>query len=64
MAAVDLFEAFNASLSHNEQTTVQALLREKREALFAARSEEARLRSVNDYIASAHEMLKKAGSRS
>lgn len=50
MAAVDLFESVVAELSDRERTMLAESLRSWRADLLAARSEEARVRLVSDFI--------------
>jgi hypothetical protein len=50
MAAVDLFESVIADLSERERTMLADALRSWRSDLLAARSEDARVRLVSDFI--------------
>jgi hypothetical protein len=50
MAAVDLFESVVAELSEKERTMLADSLRSWRTDLLAARSEDARVRLVSDFI--------------
>ena len=58
MAAWDTFESFAGSLSQQERDALKDSLRNARSDLFAARSEEARIRIAADFISSVHELLK------
>lgn len=58
MAATDTLESYIASLSTAERTQVQDLLRLCRTDMFAARSEDARVRLVHDFIHEAHALLR------
>ena len=58
MAATDTFEAFTGSLSEQERKHLQSFIKSQRTDLLAARSEDARLRIVNEFIAEAHRLLK------
>jgi hypothetical protein len=55
MAAWDAFEQFIAALSAAERDALKELIEFQRADLLAARSEEARLRSVEEFINEAHE---------
>lgn len=57
MAAYDKFESFNASLSSKDQIQLKEFVVGKREEILQARSEDARVRLVNDYIKEIHENL-------
>jgi len=50
MAAVDLFESLVSDLSERERVTLGDALRAWRTDLLAARSEDARVRLVSDFI--------------
>ena len=60
MAATDTFEAITASLSDNERKHLQSFIKAQRADLQAARSEDARLRIVSEFIAEAHRLLKQS----
>ncbi|HXG01554.1 MAG TPA: hypothetical protein VNL69_12230 [Bacteroidota bacterium] len=62
MAAVDAFHRFLSTLSPEDRAQLDGLIREWREELLAARSEEARLRIVQEFIAEARERMKKKKS--
>lgn len=57
MAAQDTFDSFNASLTSADREQVKVLTQAKREELFAARSEDARIRLVHEYIKEVHDLL-------
>ena len=57
MAAEDTFNHFIASLTNAGRESVKALTKAKREELLAARSEDARVRMVQDYIKEVHDLL-------
>lgn len=54
MAAVDLFESVVAELSEGERARLADSLRSWRADLLAARSEDARVRLVSDFIQEVH----------
>ncbi len=58
MSAFDDFNSFNNSLSDKERESVKAFAQERRTDLLAARSEDARLRIVQQYIAEVHRRLR------
>lgn len=57
MAAHDTFESFNASLSPEDCQQLKEFINSERQELLAARSEDARVRIVYEYIKQVHEML-------
>jgi hypothetical protein len=57
MAALDLFDAYVASLPPKERQAASDMTAARREDLLAARSEEARIRIVNDYIGDVRALL-------
>jgi hypothetical protein len=57
MAAIDLFNSFNESLSKREKELVESVRKARLEELLAARSEDARLRLVSDYVQEVHDLL-------
>ena len=57
MSAVETYQTFTASLGADARKRVESLIREYREDLLAARSEDARLRLVEDYIREARRLL-------
>ncbi len=59
MAAADLFEEFTAGLAEQDRMALATLISGTHTDLLAARSEEARLRVVQDFINEVHEMRKK-----
>ncbi len=58
MAATDTFESFTTSLTEQERKHLAAFIKTGRADLLAARSEDARLRILNQFIAEAHRLLK------
>ncbi len=58
MAAVDLFETYVASLPPKERQAAAETTAARRQDLFAARSEDARIRIVNDYIEDLRELIR------
>lgn len=50
MAAVDMFEHFLGSISEQQRERMKELIKRQRAELFAARSEDARLRLVQEFI--------------
>lgn len=58
MAAIDAFTHFVSSLPAEDRTQLDGLIKERREELFAARSEHARLRIVEEFIAEVRDRLK------
>ncbi len=59
MAAVDAFEQFLASLPDEDRMLLDGYIKEQRNELFAARSEEARLRIVREFIAEVRDLVRK-----
>ena len=57
MAAYDKFENFNASLSSKDWTELKDFVTGRREEILQARSEDARVRLVHDYVKEMHERL-------
>lgn len=57
MAAYAKFDSFNETLSLKDQTELRDFVREKKEEIFAARSEDAKVRLVNQYIEEVNERL-------
>lgn len=57
MAATDNFRNFNAGLSATARQAVESLIRQTNEDLFAARSEDARNRIVEEHIRQVRETL-------
>ena len=55
MAAHDKFESFIASLSSHDRSQLHDFILDKREEILAARSEDARVRLVSEYIKEIHE---------
>ncbi|HTX98735.1 MAG TPA: hypothetical protein VMG09_01810 [Bacteroidota bacterium] len=58
MSAVDMFTKYVGSLTESEKKSLDAFIKNEQADLFAARSEEARLRIAQRFIASAHSLLK------
>ncbi len=56
MAAIDTFNCFLVSLTDAERKLLEPQARSEREDLFAARSEDARLRIVQKFIADAQRL--------
>jgi hypothetical protein len=59
MAALDLFEEFTGKLTEQHGSSLAAVISGKHADLLAARSEEARLRIVQDFIDEVRESRKK-----
>ena len=59
MAAVDTFWAFLNELHVTDKERLGEFIKQQREQLLAARSEEARVRIVQNFMAEAHDRLKK-----
>jgi hypothetical protein len=59
MAAIDLFTEFTATLAEQDRSTLATLISVKHADLLAARSEEARLRIVQELIEEVREASKK-----
>jgi hypothetical protein len=57
MAAEDLFVSFVAKLTERERLKLGDAIKTRRADLFAARSEDARVRIVNDFLQEAHDLL-------
>lgn len=58
MAAVDLFETVVKELPEWERKQLSDLILTARSNMFAARSEEARIRIVNEFIRDAHDLAR------
>jgi hypothetical protein len=58
MAAWDTFEGITASLSDQERKLLASIIARARSDLFAARSEEARVRIVHEFSREVHTALK------
>jgi hypothetical protein len=58
VAAIDMFELFNASLSKKEADSVRELVQLRRRELLVARSEDARLRLAQEYIEEVRKIFK------
>jgi hypothetical protein len=58
MAASETFVSYTAALSHKERTLLQGLITARRADLFAARSEDARLRILRDFLEEAKEGMR------
>ena len=61
MAAIDLFERVVGEMSQKQREELAAILAGWREDLLAARSEEARLRLVHEYLAATHSRRTRSG---
>ncbi len=61
MAAFDLFEEFTGKLTEQDRSSLAAAISGKHADLLAARSEEARVRIVQDFIDEVRESPKKRG---
>ena len=57
MSAADTFESFTASLSVKNRELLKDFIRLQRTELLAARSEDARTRIVQSYVAHIHDLL-------
>lgn len=57
MSASDKFDAFNNSLSPQDRTKLGELVMSKREELLAMRSEDARVRLVDEYTREVVDLL-------
>jgi translation initiation factor 2B subunit (eIF-2B alpha/beta/delta family) len=57
MAAVDLFESLIDRMTEKERDKLSEAIRTRRNDLLAARSEDARLRIVTEFIEESHELL-------
>ena len=57
MAAFDLFQEFNSRLSDHDRQALTTVIAGKHADLLAARSEEARLRIVQNFIEEVHKLL-------
>jgi hypothetical protein len=57
MAAVDLFESVISKMTEKERAKLADAIRIRRNDLLAARSEDARLRIVTEFIEESHELL-------
>ena len=63
MAAADMFEKFNSSLTTKEAETVRELVKTRRAEPLAARSEDARIRLVRGYIEEVSDILRQKSGR-
>ena len=63
MAAFDTFQHFNESLRQAERELLRDLTRRRREELLAARSEDARVRLVEDFIQEVHNVVQQKTPR-
>jgi hypothetical protein len=64
MAAMDSYHLFVSQLTPREREALQGLLRIQQRDLLAARSEEARVRLVNEFMKDAREFLSQTKKRS
>ncbi|MDL1892791.1 hypothetical protein FBQ87_07870 [Sphingobacteriales bacterium CHB3] len=60
MAAIDTFESFLSELPPADREKLNEFIKSQREQMLAARSEEARVRIAHNFIAEAHDRLKKS----
>ena len=60
MAAVDMFAGYLNSLGNAERKVIEAAVRNEQADLFAARSEEARLRIVQRFVPEAVKLINRA----
>jgi hypothetical protein len=60
MAAYDLFEEITSHIPPSARPNLSEFVKSQREELFSARSEEARVRIVKEYMRKIHEMHVKA----
>jgi len=61
MAAQDMFDAFTSALPERDREALREVIRARREDMFAARSEEARVRLADQFIREARGLLKNKG---
>ena len=61
MAAQEMFDAFTAALPERERGALRDVIRERREDMFAARSEDARVRIADQFLREARALMKKGG---
>ncbi|MGB5874023.1 MAG: hypothetical protein WBG01_10475 [Bacteroidota bacterium] len=59
MAALDLFEEFTGKLTEQHRSSLAGVISERHADLLAARSEEARVRIVHDFIDEVRERRKR-----
>ncbi len=59
MAATDSLTSFLNTLSDADKEKVKDLIRDLRQQMFAARSEDARVRLVQSFLVDANEVLKR-----
>jgi hypothetical protein len=57
MAAQDTFNSFNSSLTEGERATLSEFIKTQTQELLVARSEDARVRLVHEYIWQVNEIL-------
>jgi hypothetical protein len=60
MAAFDLFRSAVDALSQREREVIDDIVCSTRQALFAARSEDERLRLVEEFVREAHDFAREA----
>jgi hypothetical protein len=58
MAATNGFETFVEALTADERKVLEPLIRTRREDLLAGRSEDARLRILNEFLVEAKRMMR------
>jgi len=63
MAAQDMFDAFTTALPERDREALRDAIRARREDMFAARSEEARVRLADQFMRDARALLKKGGKQ-
>jgi len=59
MAAHEKFESFTATLAPEDKSRLADVISGKRKEILAARSEDARVRLVQDYVREIHDRLMK-----
>jgi len=63
MAAQDMFDAFTSALPERDREALRDAIRARRDDMFAARSEEARVRLADQFMREARALLKKGGKQ-
>ena len=59
MAAQDMFDAFTAALPERDREALRDAIRARRDDMFAARSEEARVRLADQFMREARAIVRK-----
>jgi hypothetical protein len=59
MAANDMLESFLGAIPHEQKEQLKGLIKDQRSEMFAARSEDARVRLAHEFIHHVREFLKK-----